>query len=172
LNLILVFVFLFRSGGQVDPDDDSTSRPHKHSRSHSESSSQSQTDHTSTQNRSKHFPILNRKPAKSNINQSRMKSKTTDVIDYFENNDQQIKSNDRWGDWEDSNYSTNNRYQQQYSHERRRPQHQSSDDLSQKSNRYNEQINDYNRTKQSSKARSNGKSLIYLLFFIIFFSFQ
>jgi hypothetical protein len=80
-----------------------------------------------------------------------MKSKTTDVIDYFDHNDQQMKSNDQWGDWEDPNSSNNHRYQQQYSNDRRRHhQQQPSDDLAQKSN-------DYNRTKQYSKTRSNSK---------------
>jgi hypothetical protein len=151
-----------KSNGQGDIDDDttitSTTRPTKYSRSQSESSSQSQTDNGTLKTQSKHFLLTNRKQQKS-IN-SRIKSKTTDVINYFDNNDQQIKSNDQWGDWEDSNFQTNNRYQQQqqqqhYTNDRRRQQQTISDDLSQKSNRYNEQTNDYNRTKQSSiKSRS------------------
>jgi hypothetical protein len=155
-----------KSGGQGDPDDHnddttitSTTKPHKYSRSQSESSSQSQPDNGAKRNQSKHFPLENRKQPKSTS--SRIKSKITDSIDYFDNNDQQIKSNDQWGDWEDTNFSTNNRYQQQYPNDRRRIHHQQqqhSDDLSlQKSNRYNEQSNDYNRTKQSTKTRSNGK---------------
>jgi hypothetical protein len=176
-----------KSDGQVDPDDHnddttlvSTNRPSKYSRSQSESSSQSHPDNGgSIKNRSKHFQLSDRKHQKSNLiqtNNSRLKSKPTDVIDYFDNNDQHIKSNDQWGDWEDLNYTTNNRYQQQYSNDRRRhhQQQQSSDDLSlQKSNRYNEQTNDYNRTKQSSKLRSNGKfSYFYSFFFLQFFLFN
>jgi len=38
-------------------------------------------------------------------------------------------------------------------------QQQSSDDLSQKSNRYNESMNDYNRTKQTSKTRPNASRI-------------
>jgi hypothetical protein len=160
-----------KSGGQGgDPDDHnddttitSTTKPHKYSRSQSESSSQSQPDNGAKRNQSKHFPsTANRKQPKST--NSRIKSKTTDVIDYFDNNDQ-------WGDWEDTNFSTNNRYQQQqYPNDRRRHQQQQhSDDLSlQKSNRYNEQSNDYNRTKQSTKTRSNGK----LSYFFDFYSFS
>ncbi|CAF1097369.1 unnamed protein product [Rotaria sordida] len=161
-----------KSGGQVDTDDhhdDTTvviasgsSASHKYSRSQSESSTQSQTDNGTTINRSKHFLLTNRKQLKSNINQmktslnnNRTKIKTTNSIDYFDNNnnEQQIKSNDQWGNWED----TNNRYQQSYTNDRRRGYHQQnlSDDLSQKSNRHNEQTNDFNRTKQTSKARSN-----------------
>jgi len=161
--------YMKKSGEQIDIDDTTitaTTGPsvsNKYSRSQSESSSQSQIDNGTTISRSKHFPLPNRKQQKSNIIQSktsRIKPKTTDVINYFDNNDQQqMKSNDQWGDWEDSNFQTNNRYQQQYSNDRRhyhqQQQQRPSDDLSQKPNRYNDQTNDYNRTKQSSKTRSN-----------------
>ncbi|CAF4638481.1 unnamed protein product, partial [Rotaria sp. Silwood2] len=161
------------SGGQVDTDDhhdDTTvaitsvsSTSHKYSRSQSESSSQSQADNGTTINRSKHLLITNRKQPKTNIiqtklpsNNTRPKTKTTDVIDYFDNNEQQIKSHDQWGDWEDTNFTTNNRYQQSYTNDRRSGHQQNySDDLSLKSNRYNEQTNDFNRNKQSLKTRSN-----------------
>ncbi|CAF2823948.1 unnamed protein product [Rotaria sp. Silwood2] len=163
----------FKSGGQVDTDDhhdDTTvaitsvsSTSHKYSRSQSESSSQSQADNGTTINRSKHLLITNRKQPKTNIiqtklpsNNTRPKTKTTDVIDYFDNNEQQIKSHDQWGDWEDTNFTTNNRYQQSYTNDRRSGHQQNySDDLSLKSNRYNEQTNDFNRNKQSLKTRSN-----------------
>ncbi|CAF0982507.1 unnamed protein product [Adineta ricciae] len=160
-----------KSGADGDDHDDTTvggasgsSVPHKYSRSHSESSSQSQPDNGPSINRSKHFPISNRKTHKSNTissktssNVSHFKSRGNDEMNYVENSEQHMKSNDQWGDWEDSNYSSTSRYQQQqYPNDRRRQTHQqSTDDLSQKSNRYNEQTNDYNRTKQSAKPRSN-----------------
>lgn len=73
-----------------------------------------------------------------------------------------MKSNDKWGDWDDSNYTTattHTRYQQSYSNDRRSHQQNYSEDVAQKSSRFHEQTNDYNRNKQSSKTRSNG---IYL----------
>ena len=176
---VLTKLFLFSSGGQADTDDHNnaptvtavaatsgTSASNKYSRSQSESSSQSQVDNGTSYTRSKHFPISSRKQQKSNIiqskissNQTRSKVKTTDVIDYFENN-----TNDQWGDWEEpmkqsSDFlTTNTRYQQSYSNDRRRQQQtMSTDGLPQKSNRYNEHMNDNNRTKQSSKTRSTGK---------------
>ncbi|CAF2085782.1 unnamed protein product [Rotaria magnacalcarata] len=167
-----------KSGGQVDTDDhhdDTTaavtitsvpSATHKYSRSQSESSCQSQTDNNGTTiNRSKNYPMSNRRQPKSNLilsKPTRPKAKPTDVIDYFENNEHQhhMKSNDQWGDIEKTNYNSNNRYQQSYSNDRRSTTHHQqqqnfSEDLSQKSNRHNEQTNDYNRTKQPAKTRSN-----------------
>jgi hypothetical protein len=128
-----------KSGEQIDNDDTtnppSSSITHKYSRSQSESSSQSQID----SNRSKHFPLTNRKQQKTKT--TRIKTKTTDVNDYFDHHEQPtMKSNDQWGDWEDSNFQTNNRYQQQYSHDRR----------------YQQISDESNRPKQSSnKSRSN-----------------
>ena len=142
-----------------------TSASNKYSRSQSESSSLSQADNATAINRSKNYLITHRKQQKSSLIESKLssnntsttKAKTTAVIDYFDNNEQNIKSNDQWGDWEDSNFTTNNRYQQSYSNDRRSHQQNLSDDLTQKSSRLNEQTNDYNRTKQqSSKTRSNG----------------
>lgn len=163
---------MLRSGGHIDTDDhhdDTTvgipsgsSVSRKYSRSHSESSSQSQTDNVKTINRSKKYLISNRKQPKSNLIHSKTsanthKTKTTDVIDYFDNNEQQMKSNENWGDWEDAQFNSNNhRYHQSYDRRTNTNQQNFSEDLSQKSNRNHEQMNDVNRTKQSSKSRSNG----------------
>ena len=127
-----------KSGEQNDNDESTIPSTRKYSRSQSESSSQSQND----THRSKHFPSTNRKQQKPKI--TRNKIKTTDVSNYFDHNEQQqqqqTKSNDQWGDWEDSNYQTNNRYQQQhYSNDRR----------------YQQMSDESNRPKQSSKTRSN-----------------
>ncbi|CAF4976995.1 unnamed protein product, partial [Rotaria socialis] len=66
---------------------------HKYSRSQSESSCQSQTDNNGTTiNRSKNYPISNRRQPKSNLilsKPTRPKAKPADVIDYFENNEHQ-----------------------------------------------------------------------------------
>ena len=90
------------------------------------------------------------------------------MSDYFDTNDTQMKSHEQWGDWEESSYSNttnNNRYQQSYpANDRRRQQQQqqhhqhqqkSSEDLAQKSTRYNEQNTDFNRTKPMTKTKPN-----------------
>ena len=79
--------------------------------------------------------------------------KNTNVIDYYDHNEQQRRSND----WEESYFMANNCHQEQYSNNR--SSHiQYSDNLSQKTNRHYEQKNDRNRITQTLKTRSNGKN--------------
>jgi hypothetical protein len=143
--------------------------PNKCSRSQSESSVQSQIDNEIDINRSKQLPSTSRKLVNATTmpSKSSMKTKTTDVIDYFD--EQTNPSNDQWTDWDASSKRSSDgptvehRYNTSYTNERRRPAHINTDDRTTKSTRYHEENLDSNRVKPSSKARANSRTCLLLI---------